>query len=267
MSSYLMTRQGNLNRSQVLPWCQFLVHITDSFAQDGLMPAALVPSSQTFRWIRCPHQLDSPKQSKENECIEAEAAGARSEDVVVERLGRAISALQHHRGHRRKLATVISNRWNHADHDNSLQLQTHLASLRSRTRMQHAVRSLHDLDSQVAWGILTKNRSSSLRFCRVVIKCIVPCLTVSYFTLLEYSCTAEHPADRASRAHEDVDDQSAGQSRGDISMNSWNDFEAATKIEVNYVSRVLYYQLQLKGKVHRLNKTPGGMELIGSTCG
>ena len=33
-------------------------------------------------------------------------------------------------------------------------------------------------------------------------------------------------------------------------MNSWNDYEAATKIEaINYVSRVLYYQLQLKGKV------------------
>ena len=85
---------------------------------------------------------------------------------------------------------------------------------------------------------------------RVVIKCIVPCLTVSYITLLEYSCTAEHPADRASRAHEDVGDQSAGQSRGVISMNSWNDYEAATKIEaINYVSRVLYYHLQLKGKV------------------
>ena len=129
------------------------------------------------------------------------------------------------------------------DHDNSLQLQTHLASLCSRTRMQHAVRSLHDRDSQVAWGILTKNRSSMLRFCRVVIKCIVPCLTVSHISLLEYSCTAEHPVDRASRAHEDVGDLSAGHSRGDISMNSWNVYEAATKIEdINYVS-------QPKGKV------------------
>ena len=156
-------------------------------------------------------QLFAPLVTTQRERNEAEAAGARSADVVVERLGRAISALQHHRGHRWKWTTVISNRWNHAIHDNSLQLQTHLASLRSRTRMQHAVRSLHDLDSQVAWGILTKNRSTSLRFCRVVTKCIVPCLTVSYITLLEYSCTAEHPADRASRAHEDVGDQSAGQ--------------------------------------------------------
>ena len=32
MSSYLMTRQGNLIRSQVLPWCQFLVHSTNCFA-------------------------------------------------------------------------------------------------------------------------------------------------------------------------------------------------------------------------------------------
>ena len=95
-------------------------------------------------------------------------------------------------------------------------------------------------DSQVACGILTKNRSSSLRFCRVVIKFIAPCLTVSYITLLEYSGTAEHPADRASRAHKGIGDQSAGQSQGDISMNSWNDYEAA---------RVLYYHLQLKGKV------------------
>ena len=116
--------------------------------------------------------------------------------------------------------------------------------------MQHAVRSLHDFDSQVAWGILTKNRSSMLRFCRVVIECIVPCLTVSYITLSGYSCTAEHPADRASRAHEDIGDQSAGQSRGDISMNSWNDYEAATKIEaINYALYELYYHLQLKGKV------------------
>ena len=60
MSSYLMTKQGNLNRSQVLPWCQFLVHITGNFAQDGLLPAALVPSSRTFRWIRDPRQLGSP---------------------------------------------------------------------------------------------------------------------------------------------------------------------------------------------------------------
>ena len=228
-----------------------------------------MPSNQTFRWIRCPHQLDSPAMQHEmckgpsfvhlaslastkflrssslpplvtiqRERNEAEAAGARSEDVVVERLERAISALQHHMGHRWKWAAVISNRWNHADHDTSLQLQTHLASLCSRTRMQHAVRSLHDLDSQVAWGILTKNRSSMLRFCRVVIKCIVPCLTVSYVTLLEYSCTAEHPADRASRAHEGVGDQSAGQSRGDISMNSWNDYEAATKIEASTMCHV-----------------------------
>ena len=139
---------------------------------------------------------------------------------------------------------------NHADHDTSLQLQTHLASLCSRTRMQHAVRSLHDFDSQVAWGILTKNRASMLRFCRVVIKCIVPCLTVSYIALLEYSCTAEHLADRTSKAHGDVGNQSAGQSRGDSSVHIWNDYEATTKIEaINYVSSVFYYLPQLKSKV------------------
>ena len=87
-------------------------------------------------------QLFAPLVTMQRERNEAEAAGARSEDVVVERLGQSISALQHHRGHRWKWATVISNRWNHADHDNSLQLQTHLASLCSRTRMEHAVRSL-----------------------------------------------------------------------------------------------------------------------------
>ena len=88
-------------------------------------------------------------------------------------------------------------------------------------------------------GILTKNRSSMLRFCRVVTKCIVSCLTVSYITLLEYSCTAEHPADRASRAHDGIGDQSAAQSRGDISVNSWIDNEVPTQIEaINCVSRV-----------------------------
>ena len=138
-----------------------------------------------------------------------------------------------------------------------IQLQTYLASLCSRTRMQHAVHSLHDFDSQVAWGILTKNRSSMLRFCRVVIRCIVPCLTVSYITLLEYSCTAEHPADRTSRAHGDVDNQSAGQSRGDISVHTWDDNKATTKIEaINYVSSVFYYLPQRKGKV------PGSTRLL-----
>ena len=52
-----MTRQGNLDHSQELPWCKILVHITDIFAQDGLLPEALVPSSRTFRWIRDPSVL------------------------------------------------------------------------------------------------------------------------------------------------------------------------------------------------------------------
>ena len=52
-----MTRQGNLDRTQEWPWCQILVHITDFFAQDGLLPEALVPSSRTFRWIRGPSVL------------------------------------------------------------------------------------------------------------------------------------------------------------------------------------------------------------------
>ena len=65
-------------------------------------------------------QLFAPLVIMQKERNDAEAAGARSEDVVVERLGRVISTLQHHRSHRWKWATVISNRWNHADHDNSL---------------------------------------------------------------------------------------------------------------------------------------------------
>ena len=81
-----------------------------------------------------------------------------------------------------------------------------------------------------------------LRFCRVVIKCIVPCLTVSYITLLEYSCTAEHPADCTSRAHDNVGNHSAGQTRGDISVHMWGDNTATTKFEaINYVSGVFFY--------------------------
>ena len=163
-------------------------------------------------------QLFAPLVTLQRERNEAEAAGARSEDVVVDHLGRDISALQHHRGHRWKWATVISNRWNHADHNTSLQLQAHLASLCSRTRMQRAVRSLHDFDSQVAWGYSFREPVFNATFLPCCHWCIVPCLTVSYITLLEYSCTAEHPADRTSRAHGDVANQSTGQSRGDISV-------------------------------------------------
>ena len=43
-----MTSQRNLDPCQEWPWCQILVHITDIFAQDGLLPEALVPSSRNF---------------------------------------------------------------------------------------------------------------------------------------------------------------------------------------------------------------------------
>ena len=76
----------------------------------------------------------------------------------------------------------------------------------------------------------------------------MPCLTVSYITLLEYSCTAERPADCTSRAHDDVGNHSAGQTRGDISVHIWGDNTATTKIEaINYVSGVFFYLPQLKG--------------------
>ena len=108
-------------------------------------------------------------------------------------------------GHWWKWRTVISSRWNYADHINALELQAHLTSLRWRTRTPQCVgvRSLHILDSQVALGILAKGWSLSLRLCRVVNKCNAICLTASYTTLLGYSRTDEHPADRASGAHGD----------------------------------------------------------------
>ena len=138
----------------------------------------------------------------------AEAAGASHEDDVMERLVRAISARQHHRGrlikhlspsgppthgplsalrpYWWKWRTVISSRWKYADHINALELQAHLASLRWRTRTPQCVgvRSLHILDSQGALGILAKGRSPSLRLCRLVNKCNAICLTASYTTLL-----------------------------------------------------------------------------------
>ena len=142
-------------------------------------------------------QLFHPSGTMHSESNVAEAAGASSEDDVTERLVRAISARQHHRGrlikqlspsgppthgplsalrpHWWKWRTVISSRWNYADHINTLELQAHLAILRWRTRTPQCVgvRSLHVLDSQVALNILTK----------VVNKCNAICLTASYNTL------------------------------------------------------------------------------------
>ena len=155
------------------------------------------------------------------------AAGASSENIVMESLVRAISARQHHRGrlikhlfpsgppthgpltalrpHWWKWRTVISSRWKYTDHITALELQAHLASLRWRTRTPQCVgvRSLHILDSQVALVILAKGRSPSLRLCRVVNKCNAICLTASYTALLGYSRTDEHLADHASRALDD----------------------------------------------------------------
>ena len=157
----------------------------------------------------------------------ARAAGASSENIVMESLVQAISARQHHRGrlikhlspsgppthgpltalrpHWWKWRTVISSRWKYTDHITALELQAHLASLRWRTRTPQCVgvRSLHILDSQVALGILAKGRSPSLRLCRVVNKCNAICLTASNTTLFGYSRTDEHPADHASRALDD----------------------------------------------------------------
>ena len=269
-----------------------MVSISGAFAQDGLLPAALVPSSRTFvgfatrvswahqrcytrcaevralsTWLRWPPQSFyaatlCPVWNNTKRKQRGRSSWCKLRRCCHGKLVRAISALQHHRGRWWKWATVISSRWNHANHVNSLKLQAHLASLRWRTRTPQcvAVRSFHVLDSQVALSILTKGPSSSLRFCRVVNKCNAPCLTASYTTLLGYSRTAEHPADRASRAHGDVGEmhnQSAGQSRGDISVHFWDDYEATAKIEaINYVSSVLYYLPQLKDKV------PGSTRLL-----
>ena len=51
-------------------------------------------------------------------------------------------------------------------------------------------------------------------------------------------------------------------------MNTWNDYEAATKIEaINYVSRVLYYQLQLKGKVPVSTRLLEAWSLLAALAG
>ena len=55
-------------------------------------------------------QLFAPSGTTQRESNVAKTAGASSEDVVMERLVRAISALQHHRGRWWKWATVISSR-------------------------------------------------------------------------------------------------------------------------------------------------------------
>ena len=131
----------------------------------------------------------------------------------------SLSAL---RPHWWKWRTVISSSWNYADHINALELQAHLASLRWRTRTPQCVgvRSLHILYSQVALGILAKGRSPSLRLCRVVNKCNAICLTASYTTLLGYSRTDEHPADRASRAHGDDGETHNYQPQGSLEARS-----------------------------------------------
>ena len=116
-------------------------------------------------------QLFHPSGTMQCETNVAEAAGASYEDDVMERLVRAFSARQHHRGrlikhlspsgppthgplsalrpHWWKWRIVISSRWKYADHINALELQAHLASLRWRTRTPQCVgvRSLHILDS------------------------------------------------------------------------------------------------------------------------
>ena len=168
-----------------------------------------MPSNQTFHWIRCTHQLDSPANQHEM-CKSSNFVHSASlvtftaslcpigniakgtqrsrsssytlRNVVVERLGRANSALQHHRGHRQKWATVISNRCNHADHGTSIQLQTHLASLCLRTRMYHAVRSLHDFDSQVARVFLP--RTGLHGYVSAVLSSSASCLASQFPTLL-----------------------------------------------------------------------------------
>ena len=128
-------------------------------------------------------QLFPPSGKMQRESNVSEAAGARSENDVMERLVRAIFARQHHRSrhiqhlspsgppthgplsafrhHGWKWRTFISSRWNYADHINTLKLQTHLVCLRWRTRTPQyvAVRSLHILHSQVALGILAKGLS------------------------------------------------------------------------------------------------------------
>ena len=136
----------------------------------------------------------------------ARAAGASSENDVMGRLIKHLSLsgppthgpLTALGPHWWKWRTVISSRWKYTDHITALELQAHLASLRWRTRTPQCigVRSLHNLDSQVALGILAKGRSPSLRLCRVVNKCNAICLTASYTTRELMSTLLTAPVER-----------------------------------------------------------------------
>ena len=141
----------------------------------------------------------APLVTLQRERNETEAAGAPSEDVVVERLD-GPSLLSNITGatdgNGRQLSPTVGNMPTTTLHYNCKYISP--VCVRVRECSTPCARFM-TFDSQVAWGILTRNRSSMLRFCRIVIECIVPCHTVSYITLLEYSCTAVHPADRTSR--------------------------------------------------------------------